>query len=232
MLKYHDFLRESSVTRTQHVVSAGGSPPGPLHVRSVKERRRTQDSMTNNRELNVWKLKKSSQNVWKLNMLISTRMTNYPALANFRTFNIDGVKCVLLLLWDIIKIELESFLERTNPYGSYQEETTDRCKLSGTLFVDVSFSFWEEVHSETSFSGPKDKIQTMRAPSIILTRFQFDSSSSLIMGQPLPILLDLFCNFLSKTLGAFCMLCDHAIHHRVSLALVTRVHVRDPPFFY
>jgi len=62
---------------------------------------------------------------------ISTRMTSYRALANFRTFNIDGVKSVLLLLWDIINIELESFLERTNPYGSYQEETTDMCKLSG-----------------------------------------------------------------------------------------------------
>eukprot|EP00978_Attheya_sp_CCMP212_P027778 scaffold93923_cov54-Attheya_sp.AAC.3 len=41
---------------------------------------------------------------------IFTRMTNYPALANFRTFNIDGVKRVLLLLWDIIKIKLESVL--------------------------------------------------------------------------------------------------------------------------
>jgi hypothetical protein len=58
-------------------------------------------------------------------------MTNFPALANFRTFNIDGVKHVLLLLWDIIKIELESFLERTNLYGCYQEETTDMYKLSG-----------------------------------------------------------------------------------------------------
>jgi hypothetical protein len=72
-----------------------------------------------------------------------------------------------------------------------------------TLFVDFSFSFWEEIHSETTFSGPKDKRQTMRAPSIILTRFRFDSSSSLIMGQPLPILLDLFYYFLSKTVEHF-----------------------------
>eukprot|EP00978_Attheya_sp_CCMP212_P003307 scaffold6823_cov45-Attheya_sp.AAC.1 len=66
-----------------------------------------------------------------------SRMTNYSALTNFRAFNIDGVKGVLMLLWDIIKIELESFLERTNPYGSYQEETTDRCKLSN---IRLSFN--------------------------------------------------------------------------------------------
>eukprot|EP00978_Attheya_sp_CCMP212_P033712 scaffold137365_cov50-Attheya_sp.AAC.2 len=78
----------------------------------------------------LMKLKQSST-------LIFTRMTNYPALADFRTFNVDGVKRVLLLLWDIIKIELESFLERTNLYGSYQEEMTDRCKSSG---IRLSFN--------------------------------------------------------------------------------------------
>jgi hypothetical protein len=66
----------------------------------------------------------------------------------------------------------------------------------------------------------------------LLTRFQLDISSFLMMGQPLPILLDLFYYFPNKTAGALCMLYEHAIRHLISLALETCVDVRYPYFFY
>ena len=92
------------------------------------------------------------------------------------------------------------------------------------FFVLGGDSFWDYFlraqRQKTDHASPVNHLN----PIPVWQFFFFDNGST-APHTPRPLLL-----FSQQNSGAFCMLCEHAIRHRVSLALETRVHVRYPHF--